>query len=196
MAALAGSHRVRGGPPGQYQPPLRPSWRGPQGAGLGLPSPWQPPGSGGGAPPPLAPLPGLRDLFVWCHLHKNRTSVSVRSNAGGEILIDVSVWSPRLSERFDLGCLCCLLREMRKSCATPSAAGAPQSIPLCAARNSQPRGPRSARSTASRLRARRAAHYDIKPGGLITSCQPVYVWRFPMLPSPSPGLQRVRPGHG
>lgn len=37
----------------------------------------------------------------------------MRSNAGGEILIDVSVWSLRLSEQFDLGCLCCLLREMR-----------------------------------------------------------------------------------
>lgn len=92
---------------------LRPSRRGPRGAGLGLPPPSQPQGWGGGAPPPLAPLPGLRDLFVWCHLHKNRTSVSVRTNAGGEILIDVSVWNPRLSERFDLGCLCCLLREIR-----------------------------------------------------------------------------------
>lgn len=93
--------------------PLRLSRRGPRGAGLGLPPLSQPPGWGGGAPPSFAPLPGLRDLFVWCHLHKNRTSVSVRSNAGGEILIDVSVWSPQLSERFDLGCLCCLLREMR-----------------------------------------------------------------------------------
>lgn len=92
--------------------PLRPSRCGPWGTGLGLPPPSQPQ-AGGSAPPPLAPLQGLRDLFVWCHLHKNRTSVSVRSNAGGEIFIDVSVWSPRLSERFDLGCLCCLVREMR-----------------------------------------------------------------------------------
>lgn len=137
-----------------------PAWA--PGCGLGLPPPSQPPGRGGGAPPPLAPLPGLRDLFVWCHLHKNRTSVSVRSNAGGEILIDVSVCSPRLSERFDLGCLCCLLREMRGNPAQRLRRPRPPraSSPLCAAQNGAPPGPQRAESTASRLWARRAAHYD------------------------------------
>lgn len=87
-----GREPPRAGPASSPVPsPLRPSRRGPRGVGLGLPPLSQPLSWGSSAPPSLAPLPGLRDLFVWCHLHKNRTSVSVRSNAGGEILIDVSV---------------------------------------------------------------------------------------------------------
>lgn len=135
---------------------LRPSRRGPRGAGWGLPPLPRPPGWGGGAPP-FRPAPGP----ACCHLHKNRTSVSVRSNAGGEILIDVSVWSPGLSERFDLGCLCCLQREMRRKPRSAFGGPGPGSIP------GAPRGPARRPDLgapgprrASRLRARRAAHYD------------------------------------
>lgn len=183
MAALAGSHCARGGLPGQYQPRCARAGAGPGvRAWHSLPAS-QPPGWGDGAPPPLAPLRGLRDLFVWCHLHKNRTSVSVRSNAGGEILIDVSVWSPRLSERFDLGCLCCLVREMRGNPAQRlRRPGPPRASPSARPERSTAWTPAPRESTGSRLKARRGTHYDSKPGGLITSCQPVYVWSFPMLP--------------
>lgn len=137
--------------------PLHPSQRGPRGAGLTPPltAPWW----GAGVPPP-APLLGLRDLFVWCHLHKNRTSVSVRSNAGGEILIDVSVWSLRLSEQFDLGCLCCLLREMRGNPVQRFPRPGPPGASPSAAGSSAGLGPQHTQSTTGRLRARRAAYYD------------------------------------
>lgn len=150
MAALAGSHRARGGLPGQYQPCCAGAGAGPGVRAWGsLPSRSL---QAGAAAPLLVPLPGLGDLFVWCHLHKNRTSVSVRSNAGGEILIDVSVWSPGLSERFDLGCLCCLKREMRGNpCSAFGGPGPPEHPP-----------PRSAEPSAAWTSARRVHNQQVE----------------------------------
>lgn len=91
--------------------PLHPSQRGPRGAGL-TPPPRPPPGR---APASLLlpPISWACEIYlcgVIC-IKIGQVFQCVRTREAKSLLM--CVWSLRLPEQFDLGCLCCLPREMR-----------------------------------------------------------------------------------